>query len=211
MANLPSQHPTLSIHLSDITLTPLITSSSSPSHLDSLTALTSSALSSQIAAQRAHLGRPQRIMVEYPDSGAIVLQTYLDPRDSYTSSSSSAANNNVSRAEAEDADADADANGEAEGGTAAAPAPAPAGKDDSSEAVVRGRVDEHRQRHRQHQQSPEDAAPMLVGVIVAATSDDAGEARRAAARLERLGREFQKGWLAQADGSSTPAAAALDS
>lgn len=65
-----------------MTLTPLITSSSSPSHLDSLTSLTSSALSSQTAAQRAHLGRPQRIMVEYPDSGAVVLQTYLDPRES---------------------------------------------------------------------------------------------------------------------------------
>ncbi|OAA45686.1 hypothetical protein NOR_03475 [Metarhizium rileyi] len=85
MANLPSQHPTLSIHLSDMSLTPLITSSSSPSHLDSLTALTSSALSSQTAAQRAHLGRPQRIMVEYPDSGAVVLQTYLDPREAFPS------------------------------------------------------------------------------------------------------------------------------
>lgn len=84
-----------------MTLTPLITSSSSPSHLDSLTSLTSSALSSQTAAQRAHLGRPQRIMVEYPDSGAVVLQTYLDPRESADTTS-----NGNGSAHAKDADED---------------------------------------------------------------------------------------------------------
>ncbi|POR32598.1 Uncharacterized protein TPAR_07182 [Tolypocladium paradoxum] len=150
MANLPSQHPTLSIHLSDLTLTPLITSSSSPSHLESLTSLTSSALSSQIAAQRAHLGRPQRIMVEYPDAGAVVLQSYLDPRES-----PSAERNNP-------------------GGLLHK-----VGGDDG--AATR----------------PDDAAPVLVGVVVAGSSDDAREARRAAARLERVGREFQKEWAAQ--------------
>ncbi|KAK2609272.1 hypothetical protein QQS21_002207 [Conoideocrella luteorostrata] len=156
MANLPSQHPTLSIHLSDITLTPLITSSSSPSHLDSLTSLTSSAISSQTAAQRAHLGRPQRIMVEYPDSGAIVLQTYLDPRESNTNSNGSA--------HGKDADTITSA------------------EDDDAELP-----------------KSEDAAPMLVGVVVAGSSEEAREARQAAARLEKVAREFQKEWTAQTE------------
>ncbi|KJZ79661.1 hypothetical protein HIM_01130 [Hirsutella minnesotensis 3608] len=81
MASLPSQYPTLSIHLADLALTPLITSARSPSHLESLTSLASGALSAHTAAQRAQLGRPQRIMVEYPDAGPVVLQTYLDPCD----------------------------------------------------------------------------------------------------------------------------------
>ncbi|KAL7942409.1 hypothetical protein V8C42DRAFT_155712 [Trichoderma barbatum] len=166
MSSLPSQHPTLSLHLTDLTLTPLITSSSSPTHLESLTSLTSSAITSQTTAQRANLGRPQRIMVEYPDSGAIVLQSYIDPREVHCESES------VSKYKHDDADADAD-------------------PDDAT-----ARTDDN-------------AAPVLIGVVVAASSDDAREARRAAARLERIGREFQKEWAAQGmeqdtDGRSTP-------
>ncbi|KAM4066150.1 hypothetical protein HRG_000292 [Hirsutella rhossiliensis] len=176
MANLPSQHPTLSIHLSDLTLTPLITSSSSPSHLDSLTSLTSSALSAQTAAQRAQLGRPQRIMVEYPDAGPVVLQTYLHPCEAGTGSGGSttrAAPDKDSALHLDDGragDVDADA------------------QDSGDGSATR----------------PEDAAPMLVGLVVAASSDEAREARRAAARLEKLGREFQRQWTLQGAADPTP-------
>ncbi|KAL6810869.1 hypothetical protein GGI42DRAFT_200371 [Trichoderma sp. SZMC 28013] len=175
MSSLPSQHPTLSLHLTDLTLTPLITSSSSPTHLESLTSLTSSAITSQTTAQRANLGRPQRIMVEYPDSGAVVLQSYLDPRESGGGRSESGSVSKYKHDHDHDADADADA--------------------DPDDATAR---------------TGDDAvAPVLIGVVVAASSDDAREARRAAARLERLGREFQKEWAAQGleqdtDGRSTP-------
>ncbi|KAL6908272.1 hypothetical protein GGI43DRAFT_135585 [Trichoderma evansii] len=171
MSNLPSQHPTLSLHLTDLTLTPLITSSSSQSHLESLTKLASSAITSQTTAQRANLGRPQRIMVEYPDSGAVVLQSYLDPRES-------------------------------------------SGGDHSSESDSFSKYkykDEHEHDHIRDDddssstRTPDTArpaiddtvAPALISVVVAATSDDAREARRAAARLERIGREFQREWTAQ--------------
>ncbi|KAK0765444.1 hypothetical protein N5P37_001379 [Trichoderma harzianum] len=176
MSSLPSQHPTLSLHLTDLTLTPLITSSSSPTHLESLTSLTSSAITSQTTAQRANLGRPQRIMVEYPDSGAVVLQSYLDPRESGGGHSEPEPGSKYKHGHDHDHDADADA--------------------DPDDATARTGSDDA-------------AAPVLIGVVVAASSDDAREARRAAARLERIGREFQKEWAAQGleqdtDGRSTP-------
>lgn len=158
MTSLPSQHPTLSLHLTDLTLTPLITSSSSQSHLESLTSLASSALTSQTAAQRANLGRPQRIMVEYPDRGAVVLQSYLDPREF-----------------------------------------SPASKHDAGPAAGT----EQATGSSAARTTDEDTAPMLVGVVVAGSADDTREARRAAARLERVGREFQREWAAEAAERST--------
>ncbi|KAH8178906.1 hypothetical protein LIA77_00425 [Sarocladium implicatum] len=147
MTNLPSQHPTLSLHLTDHTLHPLITSSSSPSHLNSLTDLTSSALISQTAVQRAGLGRPQRIMVEYPDRGPVVLQSYLDPP-----------------------------------GTDAQPKKT---LEDDETSVAGSKP------------QGEEPAPTLIGVVVAGSADEAREARRAAGRLERVGREFQREWMSE--------------
>ncbi|KAF5572481.1 hypothetical protein FPANT_13045 [Fusarium pseudoanthophilum] len=169
MANLPSQHPTLSLHLSDVTLTPLITSASSQSHLESLTALTSSALSSQTAAQRLGLGRPQRLMVEYPDRGPVVIHSYLDPRDAVDTATNSAAATASSRP--------GSAPGSSHGPESRAPRSEPAPSHDDPRS--------------------EDAAPLLVGVVVAGSADEAREARRASTRLERVGREFQREWAAE--------------
>ncbi|KAM3448440.1 hypothetical protein MY3296_007795 [Beauveria thailandica] len=134
MADLPSQHPSLSLHLADDTLTPLITSSRSRAHLASLTSLAASALVGQAAAQRVGMGAVERIVVEYPSASAaaaVVVQSYLHAP-------------------------------EAGSGAAAG--------------------------------SEEEQVPRLVGVVVAKSPQDAKEAKRAAARLERVGRELQSRW-----------------
>ncbi|KAG5921793.1 hypothetical protein E4U61_006221 [Claviceps capensis] len=82
MAQLPSEFPTLAIHLADKNRDPIITSSSSPSQLASLTSIAAGALVSHSAIQRIGLGRPERIMVEYPDAGAVIIETFLDTPES---------------------------------------------------------------------------------------------------------------------------------
>lgn len=169
MASLPSQHPSLSLHLSDVTLTPLITSAASQSHLESLTSLTSSALASQTAALRLGLGRPTRLMVEYPDRGPVVLHSYLDPRDAPDAPGSGA-------------------------GSAAHPSSAvttPGAAPSAAHFEPPNPKDDPRF---------EDAAPMLIGVVVAGSAEEAREARRAAARLEHVGREFQREWVTESQG-----------
>ncbi|KAF4595123.1 hypothetical protein GQ602_000736 [Ophiocordyceps camponoti-floridani] len=151
MANLPSQHPSLAIYLSDLTLTPLITSSSSASRVGSLSALASSAVATRTSAQRTHLGRPQRVMVEYSDRGPVVLHTFLDPSDILVS-----------------------------------PAPAIDHHDpDANQPHDDGHL---------NKDQPQDPCPVLVGLVVAADADEAIEARRAAAKLERIARDFQRQW-----------------
>ncbi|KAH7149656.1 hypothetical protein B0J13DRAFT_621488 [Dactylonectria estremocensis] len=171
MASLPSQHPSLSLHLSDITLTPLITSAASQSHLESLTSLTSSALASQTAALRLGLGRPTRLMVEYPDRGSVVLHSYLDPHD----------------AALPDAAASGSGSAVHTGSVAASPGAAPS----AAHSDPPNPKDDPRS---------EDAAPMLIGIVVAGSAEEAKEARRAAARLEHVGREFQREWVAESQG-----------
>lgn len=83
-------------------------------------------------------------MVEYPDRGPVVLQSYLEPPGTEAQATKTA----------EDED-------ESTGGSK------PQG---------------------------DEPAPTLIGVVVAGSADEAREARRAAGRLERVGREFQKEW-----------------
>jgi hypothetical protein len=181
MTSLPSQHPTLSLHLTDLTLTPLVTSSSSRSHLESLTSLTTTALTSQSAVQRVNLGSPQRIMVEYPDRGAVVLQSYLDPAREAAAAAAAASPSRPTTA------------------ATAASYSSSSGFDgnhlpDAATAAVASHSDRHYRPPTTERARTDDAPPVLVGVVVAGSADEAREARRAAARLERLGRDFQKEW-----------------
>jgi hypothetical protein len=159
MSSLPSQHPTVALHLTDLSLTPLITSSSSPSQLESLTALAHGALNAQAAARRVKLGSPQRIMVEYPDAGSVVLQSFLDSSRDPNSTAAAPLNGSIPTGR-----------------------PYAAASMDSSSP-----------------RQDDAVAPGLVALVVAGSADEAHEARRAAARLERVGKDFQKEWANNED------------
>ena len=100
-------------------------------------------------------------MVEYPNRGAVVLQSYIEPQphghDEHHQQLQppTAANSAASR---------------------------PVSKS-SRGASLPGT-----------ESGGEDGPPRLVGVVVAGSADQTKEARRAAARLERVGREFQREW-----------------
>lgn len=84
MASLPSAHPTVSLHLTDPALTPLISSSStlnpqSPSpRYRALTDLTTASITAYNSTERLGFGRPQRIMIDTTKYGPVILHAFLN-------------------------------------------------------------------------------------------------------------------------------------
>ncbi|KAI1380915.1 hypothetical protein F4677DRAFT_405122 [Hypoxylon crocopeplum] len=213
MANLPSQHPRLSLHLTDRALTPLITSSRTGPQLDALTSLSHTALSAHESAQRLGLGLPQRLIVEHADAGPVLLQSFLRaPAPSRPSTSTTTANG-----QAADNDGSRTRTGNGEVATPVEPEASPTSTleqrlqqlqllrggsissalDDAGAGATSPTLDAA-------EAEDANAPPMLVGIVVAPSADEARDARRAAARLERVGREVQARWAeaqqAQEDG-----------
>ncbi|KAK7932360.1 hypothetical protein PG985_003072 [Apiospora marii] len=161
MANLPSQHPSLAVHLTDRTRTPLISSARSQQQAQALSTLTHSALLVHESAMRLGLGSPQRVMVEHSSNGPLLLHSFMETAPSQ-----------------HDALQDIPAHVElSPGGSNQA--------GQSSEIPNDGGIDE---------------APMLLTTVVAPTSDVALEARRAGARLERVGQAIQSSWTGSGSG-----------
>ncbi|KAI1207127.1 uncharacterized protein F4807DRAFT_469408 [Annulohypoxylon truncatum] len=238
MANLPSQHPHLSLHLSDRALTPLITSARTQYQLDALTSLSHGALSAHESALRLGLGTPQRIVVEHAGSGPVVLQSFLraDSRPSSSSATTAAAANTTNAPPSRHTNNNNNnpSSSHTPGTTTPAappnglglnphdpPSPSPSPSEPSTpvspSASPTATAIERRlaQLQLQHgttnntnsiddaSSSPEDAnaPPMLVGLVVSPSADEARDARRAAARLERVGREIQARWAEAQAGS----------
>ncbi|KAI2606013.1 uncharacterized protein GGS25DRAFT_369265 [Hypoxylon fragiforme] len=245
MANLPSQHPHLSLHLTDRALTPLITSSRSRPQLDALTSLSHSALNAHESALRLGLGAPQRIIVEHDTStstlssstssslttsssaslfptGPVLLQSFLRANPSSSPfppsrpSTSAAARTNgqpTPRGARSGNDSsssfvsNSDSHHDEDEST-----PQPENSPSPATSPTHTHTLEQRLHNLQLQttgisamiddtgggspSSEEDAnaPPMLVSIVIAPTADDARDGRRAAARLERVGREVQARW-----------------
>ncbi|KAF2969601.1 hypothetical protein GQX73_g3982 [Xylaria multiplex] len=207
MADLPSQHPNLALHLTDRALTPLITSGRDDKHLDSLASLSHTALSAHESAQRLGLGTLQRIMVEHDDDGPVLLQTFLSPYPPTPISAPQPATGAVTAPQLSSQDSRPNPR-QHKGALALAAESRGASAFETTHLRGGAAQDDDDDDYEEHEHtiflgdSPaiddEDenpnTPPMLVGIAVGATSDDALEARRAAARLERVGREIQGRW-----------------
>ena len=232
MANLPSQHPNLSLHLTDSALTPLITSARAQSHLESLTALSHTALDAHESAQRFGLGAPQRIMVEHGANGPVVLQSFLNPHPPTTATTDTnpqtplRSRNNTPRQHQGALALAVENRAPAATYTTTTPTTPIATATSTTEAHLRGGAgadededeepleeqlrtysinpsanpsvlddDEEEEEEEEGDKEDPNAPPLLLGIVIAPSPDETGEARRAAARLERVGREIQGRWF----------------
>lgn len=186
MATAPSSGNAFGLHLSDRALTPILSSSQRSSTNDSssasrrqsqaLSTLTVATITAYDTASKLGLGLPQRVMIETHSSGPIVLTSYLHSPGS-------------GRAAAEHARGHL--------------LPLGGGTDTESfserrvlgEGVVNGEGNDGGIGEVGEAENKRPQPPPLVAFVVASTSAEIGEARRAAARLERTGREFQREWV----------------
>lgn len=177
-------HPNLSLHLTDRALNPLLssacTTASSSNHdlntseiaqsahaLDSLTLAANTAFES---AKRLGLGLPQRVMVETEDNGPILLHSYMNPEavGPRTGSQRNQEGRTIGISESDDPEAYRMAmavNGNH------------AGKESESEELA------------------VEAPPLLIATVVGGSAEELREARKAAIKLERIGKGFQREWV----------------
>lgn len=203
MAASSSNSPQLALHLADRALTPIISSSRQPStsaaqsrnQAQGLSALTTTAITAYETALRLGLGVPERIMIETQSSGPIVLHSYLNPqsiqRPRLRRTQSREAEEGITeqtRSELRPVSGTLD-NGEEHGR--------------SYEVLVNGVLDGDDDEEEEGNNSIHQP-PMLIASVVTRSAADSGEARRAAARLERTGRTFQREWARESEESRQP-------
>ena len=199
MANLPSiaTHPHLARHLADRALTPILSSSRNPSssrnsqsqtQAQALSSLTTAAITAYDMAARLGLGLPQRIMIETQSSGPTIFHSYINPPSTQRPQIPHAQDQeNVQGIVEQAQDGLRPLTGTTDAGSVDEPG-------ESSEVLVNG-IPHNEEVVEEDEESSIQPPPLLIASVVAPTAADAIDARRAAARLERTGREFQREWL----------------
>ncbi|KAM3082593.1 hypothetical protein ACMFMF_002250 [Clarireedia jacksonii] len=187
----------LSLHLTDSTLIPLLSSSTSTSaaqptsshspQATSLTSLASTALTAYDTSLRFNYGLPERIIIESESSGAILLHSFLNPPSSSSKSThrrrvpvpdllnglSSIRGREILSAAREEV---RPLSGTTEGSRNHSPT-----RNDSQEEV-------------HPEEMKESLAPLLVGTVVVRSANEMIEARKAAQKVEKVGKQFQREW-----------------
>jgi hypothetical protein len=195
MATLPSPSSQLALHLADQALTPILSSSrptssnhdsQSQTQAQALSSLTTAAIAAYDTAARLGLGLPQRIMIETQSSGPIILHSYLGPPSTQRPQTLYVQDHGDVQGIVEQArehlrplSGTTDTGSIDEHG-------------ESSEALVNGVGGAE---DAEEGESTVQPPPLLIASVVAPSAADAVDARRAAVRLERMGREFQREWI----------------
>ncbi|KUJ18143.1 uncharacterized protein LY89DRAFT_668326 [Mollisia scopiformis] len=185
----------LALHLADRALTPIISSSRQPSsnspaqtrsQAQALSSLTTTAVTAYESASRLGLGVPERIMIETHSSGPIVLHSYLSPLPTQRPRSRRTQSRDSGDGVADQSRAERPTHGSVDNRSV---------EGQGYEVLVNGveelDIDDAEEAGNDSVYQP----PLLIASVVAPSSADSGEARRAAARLERTGRTFQREWI----------------
>lgn len=140
-------------------------------------------------------------MVEYPDRGPVVLQSYLDPSAQEQEAErrrllekSHHHHHHHHSTVGHGGGGDEERDGSVSPGTV----PPRTGEEDEHTLLAPSiaRADEEGESHSKSpaEVNPEDAPPVLLSLVVAGSADQAKEARRAAAQLEKVAMDFQQEW-----------------
>ncbi|KAF8863672.1 hypothetical protein BDZ45DRAFT_107897 [Acephala macrosclerotiorum] len=190
----------LALHLADRALTPILSSSRQPSssaaqsrnQAQALSSLTTTALTAYESALRLGLGVPERIMIETQSSGPIVLHSYLNPQSIQRPRSRRTQSRDAGEGIAEQT------HSELRPGSGASDNGGEQSR--SYEVLVNGVLNGDNDKGEEGYNSIHHPL-MLIASVVASSAADSGEARRAAARLERTGRTFQREWAREQEDS----------
>ncbi|KAL5598912.1 hypothetical protein BROUX41_003767 [Berkeleyomyces rouxiae] len=211
-SNLLHASPNLSQHLSDPSLTPLLTSACSQPTLESLTVLASAALTADAALTHLNMGAPMRILVEYdaeppsPSLSSISSLSFSTPAPlampaaatqvlgSAAGTTTNNINNNASHARNPYLfPSSGSTSGPAAHATSSTPS-CPASGPILLHSFI---APPERHDHDDPAPGPVEEPPLLVATVVGVSGDVTGEARRAASRIERIARDLHREWEAE--------------
>ncbi|QSZ33316.1 hypothetical protein DSL72_002904 [Monilinia vaccinii-corymbosi] len=212
-----NSNPNLSLHLTDTSLTPLLSASSSSSNPStsnrppdakslqspSLTTLSTTALSAYNSSLHLNLGQPQRIIVETEASGPVLLHSFISP--SSTRFQKPAPSLRHSTSMLTHISTHANTQNQINGLEHTNGASSTRGLEILSAAreelrPLSGMTEDSHAKQEHHDLRDEGAqVPLLVGTVVARSAEQMGEARRAAHRIEIAAHGFQRELIKSAE------------